>query len=248
MRLGQPRVGVGPRRHQPREQSLAVAAQQRVAQHGPELVFPDARADGRLELGEHGVADPAVDREQRDLFRCLDFARVDRGGADVGDRDSFFLQRQESRRVDLVDRQALALEPELAQGRPDRARPLAGLVAGGGAAVLPGVGGAHVAHDLLGDVDRALVLEQDRRALGRHEAITREGPRRPHGHDVHAGRVADVGRVIEERDRKIVSLQHRLQPREPAGAELAEVDLAQVGHGELMDAGPRRHGRQHSAS
>ena len=108
--------------------SFAVAPQQRVAQHRPQLELADTRTDRRLELGEHRVPDAPVDREERDLFRRLHLARVDRRGTDIGDRDAFLLQGQESGGIDLVDGEALALEPELAQGRTDRARPLARLV------------------------------------------------------------------------------------------------------------------------
>ena len=168
--------------------------------------------------------------------------------SDVDDWDAFLLQRQEADGVELVHREALALEATLAERGAQRARPLARLVARGDAAVLPRVGGAHVGDDLLRDVDRALVLEEDRRALGGHQAVAREGAGRPHGHDVGARRVADVGRVIEERGREIVALEHRLQPRQAARAQLAVVEIAEVGHAELMDAGTVRHGREHSAS
>src|SRR5205814_1495629 len=78
-------------------------------------------------------------------------------------------------------------------------------------------------------------------------AMAGEGARGPARQDFQALRIADVGRAMGERDGEIVTLGHRLQPREAAGAELAKIDLAEVGHGELMGPGPRRHRRQHTA-
>ena len=105
------------------------------------------------------------------------------------------------------------------------------------AAELPGERRPDVLDQLLGDVDRALVLEQHGRALGRHHAVPGEGAGRPDAHDVDPGRVPDVRRAVEEADRQVVALHHRLQPGEAPGAQRAEVDLGEVRHAQRADAG-----------
>ena len=143
---------------------------ERVAQDGEQLVLADTGADGRLELGEDGVADPAVDLEELDFLGGLHLAGIDSGREHLDDGNLLVLEGEEAGRVELVHGEPLVLEAELAQGRANRLRPLAGLVARGETAVLPRVGGTDIAQDLLGDVHRALVLEEDGRALGGHEA------------------------------------------------------------------------------
>ena len=246
-RLRQPRIGVGARRHEAREERFAVASDERVAQDGEQLVLADAGADRRLEFGQDGVADPAVDLEELDFLGGLHLAGIDGGREHLDDGDLLVLEGEEAGRVEPVHGETLVLEAELAQCRANRLRPLAGLVARGHTAVLPRVSWAHIAHDLLGDVHGALVLEEDGRALGRHEAVAREGAGRPHAHDVGARRVADVRRGIEKRDGEIVALHHRLQAREPARAELGEIDPVAVCRRELGGVREFRHGAEHSA-
>ena len=224
-----------------------MASDERVAQDGEQLVLADAGADRRLEFGQDGVADPAVDLEELDFLGGLHLAGIDGGREHLDDGDLLVLEGEEAGRVEPVHGETLVLEAELAQCRANRLRPLAGLVARGHTAVLPRVSGAHIAHDLLGDVHGALVLEEDGRALGRHEAVAREGAGRPHAHDVGARRVADVRRGIEKRDGEIVALHHRLQAREPARAELGEIDPVAVCRRELGGVREFRHGAEHSA-
>ena len=109
---------------EPREEELAVAPEQRVAQDREELVLPDARADGRLELGEHRVADPAVHGHELDLLGGLHLPRVDRRRARVDDPEPLGLEREEPDRVEAIDGQRLPVEPHLPQHRAEGLGPL----------------------------------------------------------------------------------------------------------------------------
>src|SRR5581483_986715 len=147
-------------------------------------------------------------------------------------------EREEADRVQPVDRERLALQAELPEHRADPPRPLPGLGGRFRPAELPRERRSHVPDQLLRDVQRALVLEQDRRALGGDDAVARERPGGPDAHHVDPGRVADVGRPVEQTDRQPVALHHRLQPGQPAAAELGEVDLAEIRDAERADATP----------